>query len=141
MNIRLHPRLAQDCILLGRFRLCLLLLMNDARYPWFILVPDREAISEIYQLSPRDQATLQEESSHLAECLATLFAADKMNIASLGNVVPQLHIHHIVRYTHDPAWPGPVWGKRPPVPYGDATITDIRRRLAEHLEMGYTLHI
>ncbi len=138
MTVQLHPRLAQDCILLGRFPLSLLLLMNDARYPWFILVPDRERITEIYQLSPEDQARLQQESCHLAERLATLFSAHKMNIAALGNVVPQLHVHHIVRYTHDPAWPGPVWGKLPATPYADEAVENLRRQAQEILEMGYT---
>jgi diadenosine tetraphosphate (Ap4A) HIT family hydrolase len=81
----------------GRFSLCHLLLMNDANYPWFILVPDRQNISEIFQLSPVDRQLLTEESSCLAESLAQTFAADKINIAALGNMVPQLHIHHIVR--------------------------------------------
>lgn len=113
----LHPQLQKDCICIGRFELCRLLLMQDANYPWFILVPDREGISEIYQLSQNDQAQLLHESSYLAEVIANAFEADKINIAALGNVVPQLHVHHIVRYRGDPAWPAPVWGKVPAKPY------------------------
>ena len=124
---QLHPTLAEDCISLGRFTLCRLLLMNDASYPWFILVPEREGVEEIYQLSGQDQALLIQESSHLARRLAKIYSADKMNVAALGNLVPQLHIHHIVRYRSDRAWPQPVWGKAPPTPYQPAQLEDVRR--------------
>lgn len=113
----LHSQLQQDCIVLGRFRLCHLLLVNDSHYPWFILVPDREAITEIHQLSRSDQHDLIEESCALSSLLQQHFHADKLNIAALGNVVPQLHIHHIVRYKTDPAWPAPIWGKAAALPY------------------------
>ena len=113
----LHPQLRKDCLLIGRFTLCYLLLMQDANYPWFILVPDREGIREIYELSEADQVQLLRESSQLSALLATRFRADKLNIAALGNVVPQLHVHHIVRYRDDPAWPAPVWGRVPARPY------------------------
>jgi diadenosine tetraphosphate (Ap4A) HIT family hydrolase len=129
----LHPQLQADCIPLGRFPLCRLLLLNDANYPWFILAPEREAVSEIYQLSAEDQQQLMRESSHLAQRLAEKFKADKMNIAALGNVVPQLHLHHIVRYRHDPAWPAPVWGKVPPQPYGAEAVAALKQTLAEIL--------
>lgn len=94
--------------------------MNDAHWPWFILLPDRPDITEIYQLSVPDQQRLMAESSMVSRLLATAFRADKINIAALGNVVPQLHIHHIVRHRNDPAWPAPVWGSRPPLSYTDA---------------------
>ena len=126
----LHPQLQADCIPLGRFPLCQLLLLNDANYPWFILVPEREDISEIYQLSAEDQQQLMRESSQLAQRLTERFKADKMNIAALGNVVPQLHLHHIVRYRHDPAWPAPIWGKIPPRPYGAAAVAALKQTLA-----------
>lgn len=105
--------------------------MRDANYPWFILVPDRENITEIYQLTPQDQQQLMQESSYLAQSLVQAFGADKINIAALGNVVPQLHIHHIVRYRHDPAWPAPVWGKLPLKPYSDNQVTDVINRLKQ----------
>lgn len=124
MTFQLHPRLEQDCITIGRFELCLLLMMNDNQYPWFILVPEREDLQEIYQLSKAERKLLTEESSHLAENLAVLYKADKMNIAAIGNRVPQLHIHHIVRYRTDKAWPAPVWGKFDAVPYTERQITD-----------------
>ena len=96
---------------MGRFPLCQLLLLQDAHYPWFVLVPDRDGISEIYQLSDVDQQQLLRESTLLSRALVAAFAPDKLNIAALGNVVPQLHVHHVVRYTDDVAWPAPVWGK------------------------------
>lgn len=116
----LHPQLAQDCIPISRLKLSRVLLMNDANYPWCILVPERPNITEIYQLSQPERCQLGEESAFLAEAMAQAFAADKMNVASLGNSVPQLHVHHIVRRTNDPAWPGPVWGKLPAKPYTEA---------------------
>jgi len=98
MSFQLHPRLAEDCISIGQFELCRLLMMNDSQYPWFILVPERPELQEIYQLNKAERALLTEESSYLAESLAKLYKADKMNIAAIGNLVPQLHIHHVVRY-------------------------------------------
>jgi len=106
----LHPQLQRDCLLLGRFPLCHLLLMRDANHPWFILAPERDGITELYQLEPADQQQLMRESCHLSKVLAQQFQAHKMSVAALGNLVPQLHIHHIVRYRHDAAWPAPVWG-------------------------------
>jgi len=111
MSFALHPALKKDCIELGQLKLCRVLLMNDSQFPWLILVPERENISEIYQLSAADQQLLMHESSYIAEQLAALYHADKMNIAALGNMVPQLHIHHVVRYKIDKAWPAPIWGK------------------------------
>lgn len=113
----LHPTLANDCFILGNFPLSQLLMMNDNQYPWFILVPQRDNIKEVYQLSEEDQQQLNKESCHLAKVLADAFKADKINVAALGNVVPQLHIHHIVRHTLDSAWPMPVWGQHAPIPY------------------------
>ena len=125
----LDPRLCQDTIVLGRFPLSLLLLMNDSTYPWLILVPQRPGIREIFELAPDDQLQLLRESSHLAEALATHFRPDKLNIAALGNVVPQLHLHHVVRFCTDPAWPAPVWGKTPAVPYRQSGLAAFRERL------------
>lgn len=131
LPVTLHPQLEKDCLALGRFPLSRLLLMLDANYPWFILVPDCEAITEVYQLAEADRQQLTRESSALAAALAGAFAADKLNIAALGNVVPQLHIHHIVRYRSDPAWPAPVWGRVPPRPYTDAERAAVVTKLRE----------
>ena len=87
------------------------------------------AITEIYQLSEQDQQVLQQESSLLAKKLASLFNADKMNIAAIGNMVPQLHIHHIVRYKNDIAWPGPVWGKFDAIPYTADQLDKIKGQI------------
>jgi len=122
----LHPQLAADCIELGRFPLCRLLLMNDSHYPWFILVPERDGIREIYQLDDADRARLLRESCLLSEFLMQHYAGDKLNLAALGNQVPQLHLHHIVRYRSDPAWPAPVWGRQPPSAYSPDALDDIR---------------
>ena len=125
----LHPQLAADCLVIGRFPLSHLLLMRDANYPWCILVPDREGVTEIYQLASADQRQLQEESVTLARAMAEGFGADKMNVAALGNLVPQLHLHHIVRYRHDPAWPAPVWGRLPAQPYTDVALAAVLETL------------
>jgi len=129
----IHARLLADCLVIGRFPLCHLLLSRDASYPWFILVPDREGISEIHQLTDADQQRLIRESSQLTQVLEKVFAPDKLNVAALGNVVPQLHLHHIVRYRDDPAWPAPVWGRVTPVPYGESRLAALREQLGAAL--------
>ncbi len=137
MNFQLHTQLQQDCISVGRFELCHLLMMNDSQYPWFILVPEIANVSELYQLNQAQRSLLMEESCYLAENLADLFHADKMNIANIGNMVSQLHIHHIVRYRTDIAWPAPVWGKFTAVPY---TESQIKERISQvKMRMGTNL--
>lgn len=139
MTFQLHPRLQQDCVVVGRFELCQLLMMNDCQYPWFILVPQKTNITEIYQLKKSDRQILIEESSYLAENLAALYRADKMNIAAIGNLVPQLHIHHVVRYQADKAWPAPVWGKFDVAPYTEQQIVENLTRVKEQLA-GYLIN-
>lgn len=126
----LHPRLETDCITIGSFPLCRLLLMNDSNYPWFILVPQRAGIREIFELSEDDQHQLLRESSALSRVISDHFNADKINVAALGNMVPQLHIHHIVRYKSDPAWPAPVWGHAPAKPYSEEEMSELVKTLA-----------
>jgi diadenosine tetraphosphate (Ap4A) HIT family hydrolase len=104
--------------------------MNDASYPWFILVPDRDDLREIHQLQAPDRKQLLDESCLLGEFLMLTFKGDKLNVAALGNQVPQLHLHHIVRYQTDRAWPTPVWGKFPASPYCEETVADIRSKVA-----------
>lgn len=134
----LDQRLHEDCFEVCRVPLSRVLLMNDATYPWFVLVPQREGITEIHALTDEDQLQMIRESSYLSRTLAVIFKADKMNVASLGNVVSQLHIHHIVRYKNDPAWPGPVWGRRPAIPYDenekDRRIGRVRSILYDDIE-------
>lgn len=125
----LHTRLEQDCFHVGDFEVSRLLLMNDSRYPWFVLVPMRVGVTEIFQLSEGDQQQLIRESSRLAERLMASFQPDKLNIAAIGNLVPQLHVHHVVRYTSDSAWPAPVWGRLPALPYASAELDTVLARL------------
>lgn len=134
----LDPRLQQDTLPIGDFPLCRLLLSNDSNYPWFILVPRREDISEIFQLGVADQQQLWQETTALAEMLKDSFDADKLNVAALGNVVSQLHVHVIVRKREDAAWPAPVWGKHPAKPYSAEQIATIRERLRLVLTEDFT---
>lgn len=129
----LDSRLQQDTHVLGDFTLCRLLLSNDSNYPWFILVPRRSNITEVFQLGDGDRLQLWQETNALAATLNTLFAADKINIGALGNVVSQLHMHVIVRYKADVAWPAPVWGRVAAVPYTEQQLVDIRARLKNAL--------
>lgn len=129
----LHPQLAKNTVTLGRFGLCRLLLMNDSNYPWFILVPERENIREIHELNDGDRHQLWDESALLSRALISVFHPDKLNIAALGNQVPQLHVHHIVRYKNDPAWPAPVWGKIPVQLYYSAEIYKLKHALLPKL--------
>jgi len=133
----MDSRLQQDSYVLGDFPLCRLLVSKDANYPWFILVPKRAGVSELFDLSQEDQAQLWKETTYLAEVLKSEFAADKMNVATLGNVVSQMHMHVIVRHKHDAAWPAPVWGKVPAVEYGPGQVEAIRLRLRDLLKSGY----
>lgn len=133
----LDPRLQQDTLVVGDFALCRLLLMNDAQFPWFILVPRREEVSELFQLSSDDQQLLWQETTALAETLKDTFAADKMNVATLGNMVSQLHMHVIVRRREDAAWPAPVWGRLPAQPYNAEQLADVLAKLRMVLGDGF----
>jgi diadenosine tetraphosphate (Ap4A) HIT family hydrolase len=113
----LHPQLAADTFQLTQLPLCEVLLMNDANYPWLVLVPRIGDAVELVDLSDEEQVTLTRELSLSSRALQTLFKPDKLNVAALGNVVPQLHVHVIARFTTDVAWPRPVWGAAPPRPY------------------------
>lgn len=132
MNFQLHTQLAQDTYYLGDFPLCALLLSKDANYPWFILVPRQNNIREAFELTATDYTQLQQESLQLSQALQQGFSADKMNIAALGNMVPQLHLHHIVRYTSDVAWPNPVWGFAEAKAY---SADDLKKRIAKTIEI------
>ncbi|MDX8396801.1 MAG: HIT family protein [Mariprofundaceae bacterium] len=131
----LHAQLEKDCMVVGKLDLCVVLLMPDANYPWLILVPQRENISEIYQLNEQDQQQLMRESSQVSILLTELFKADKINVAALGNMVAQLHIHHIVRYKNDAAWPAPIWGAVPAKRYDEKALQDILDKLSQALRL------
>jgi len=130
---KLHPRLEGDTFLVANLKLCRLLLMNDENYPWYILVPQVDNIQEIFQLSDIDQLQLMKESNALSKFLVKQYAPDKLNIAALGNVVPQLHIHHVVRYETDLAWPAPIWGKHPVKHYSENDVENILVKARESM--------
>ena len=125
----LDSRLKNDTFDFGSFPLCRLLLLNDCSYPWFVLVPQREALQEIYQLSEADRQLFWDESNQLSLWMKHYFNFDKLNIAALGNVVNQLHLHHVGRTIGDPAWPNPVWGHRPAIPYLDKDVESLHRAI------------
>jgi diadenosine tetraphosphate (Ap4A) HIT family hydrolase len=107
--------------------------MNDSQYPWFILVPQRKNITEIHHLPPHEQQQLTIESSWLATAIEQAFQADKINIAALGNMVPQLHVHHIARYKNDIAWPKPIWGLHPAIAYQKDECDIVIQHIKAHL--------
>jgi diadenosine tetraphosphate (Ap4A) HIT family hydrolase len=131
----LDPRLAADTCPIGDLALSRVLLMNDRRYPWVILVPRRPGIRELYELTASDRSALLEESCRVSECLVALFAPEKLNLGALGNLVPQLHLHHVARWRGDPAWPGPVWGHSPAVPYDPAGLAQCLAMLGSCLNL------
>lgn len=124
----LHERLAADTVTVTDWPLCRVLLMNDATYPWLVLVPRRSAVSELHELDTGDRATLIEEIAEASRRLQNLTKAQKMNVAALGNVVPQLHVHIVARFQDDAAWPKPIWGVVPGKAYGE---TELRQRVEE----------
>jgi len=126
---QIDSRLVNDTVKLGESQLNLLLLFNDKRYPWCLLVPKVANATEIFQLSAAQQQQLIIESSQLSKTFAETFAPDKINIGALGNIVSQLHLHHIARYKNDPAWPGPVWGHSPAIAYTADELTTIKEKL------------
>ena len=128
-DFKLHELLVRDCIELIDLPLSKLLLMNDSQYPWFVLVPRVEDVQDIYQMSWDEQQQFLNESSMLSEVLMQLFDGDKMNVAALGNVCPQLHIHHIVRFKDDIAWPKPIWGEFPMKAYSEEEILEIKTKV------------
>ena len=119
----LHPQLAADTVPVGDLALSSVLLMDDARFPWFILVPRRSGATELTDLTQEDAATLMSEMRIATHVMQGLAEPDKINVAALGNIVPQLHVHVVGRFRSDPAWPGPVWGHgaRPSYPAHAAT--------------------
>ncbi|MBY5921780.1 HIT domain-containing protein [Ferrimonas balearica] len=120
----LHPRLDADTLLLGTLPLCEVRLHRDSRYPWLLLIPMRAELTEIHHLNEADQAQLMRESCQLANLMEKTLDPDSMNIAALGNVVPQLHVHHVARFDGDDAWPGPIWGALPTRPYEESELAE-----------------
>ena len=129
----LHPQLAADTFDIGRLELSRVLLMNDSRYPWLILVPEKPDLVELVDLGNTDLSRLTGEIRRASLALRECFSPDKLNVAALGNMVPQLHVHVIARFRNDSAWPRPVWGGPPAPPYPAAAavkrINDLRGAL------------
>ena len=126
----LHARLEADTIPIGDLALSRILLMNDARFPWFVLVPRRAAVSEITDLTEEDSAELMREIRIATRVLLGLSRPDKANVGLLGNLVSQLHIHVVGRFRSDPAWPGPVWGFGVRAPYPHHAASALVERAA-----------
>jgi diadenosine tetraphosphate (Ap4A) HIT family hydrolase len=134
VHFALDPRLEADTHAIGDLPLSQLLLMDDARFPWFILVPRIAGARELIDLDAGDQRTLLGELNLVGRALETLLRPDKLNVAALGNVVPQLHVHLIARFTSDSAWPQPVWCQ------GDRVVYPESARLSRIAELRAALH-
>jgi diadenosine tetraphosphate (Ap4A) HIT family hydrolase len=129
----LHPQLAADTVPVGDLALSRVLLANDANYPWLILVPRRPGLTELIDLEENEQMQLLGEIARTAQALKSVTECEKLNVAALGNVVAQLHVHVIARRHSDACWPKPVWGAVPPIAYApavrDGFIAALRRAL------------
>jgi diadenosine tetraphosphate (Ap4A) HIT family hydrolase len=130
----LHPQLAQDTVPVGDMPLTRVLLANDANYPWLILVPRLPGLVELIDLEENAQVQLLGEVAATARALKALTECDKLNVAALGNQVPQLHVHVIARRRTDAAWPKPVWGVKPPLAYAEGERTALLESLRQHLK-------
>ena len=136
---KLDPQLEADTFLVGMTPLSRILLMNDCRYPWLILVPERPDITEPFELNEGDQRTLLQESMTLGKLMKTVFESQKLNIAALGNQVAQLHVHHLARFRTDVAWPRPVWGVGAAEPYTPDAALERVSSLREALSQQFAL--
>jgi diadenosine tetraphosphate (Ap4A) HIT family hydrolase len=134
----LHPQLARDTINIGDLPLCRALVINDANYPWLLLVPRREGMIELIDLGEVERAQLMTEIARVAHALKDVTQCDKLNIAALGNVVPQLHVHIIARRHGDAAWPRPVWGVVPALAYAPAEIKGFISTIRRKIWLGST---
>jgi len=132
-QFELHPQLERDTASFGDLPLCRVLVINDANFPWLLLVPRRPDIVEITDLNEVEQAQLMTEITRVAHAMKEVTKCDKLNIAALGNMVPQLHVHIIARFRGDAAWPKPVWGAAPPRAYDREElhnfVTPLRRKI------------
>ena len=133
-DFELDPRLDADSLFLTDWPLCRVLRMNDKAYPWLILVPRRTGKRDLIDLSTADQALLLGEIGQASRALKKALKPEKLNVAALGNVVAQLHVHVIGRFTDDPSWPRPIWGVQPPLPFdsdeAEVEVIQWRERLA-----------
>jgi diadenosine tetraphosphate (Ap4A) HIT family hydrolase len=134
-EIALDPRLASDSVAIGMLALCEVRLQDDARFPWLVLVPQREGLAELFELSTTERSIAMEEISQCAAALRAVTQCFKINVGALGNIVRQLHIHIVARNEGDAAWPGPVWGQGARVPYGETERSELVARLRSALAM------
>ncbi len=132
----LDSRLKDDSLPVGQLELCQIRLLNDARWPWLLLVPQRDNLEEIFDLDPKDQQLLASETTQTSRVLKALTGAIKINTGALGNIVRQLHIHVIARYPDDDNWPSPVWGFGQSQSYSGGNSTDFIRQLQSELDIG-----
>ena len=132
----LHPRLEEDTIDIGDLPLSRVLVIKDAHYPWLLLAPRRADVSEIIDLDEVEQAQLMTEISRVARALKEVTKCDKLNIAALGNLVPQLHVHVIARRNGDAAWPRPVWGVMPPLAHDAEEVQNFISALRRRIWLG-----
>ncbi|MBO0346440.1 HIT domain-containing protein [Roseibium limicola] len=132
-SFSMTPRLEGDSLAIADLPLCALRLMKDANYPWVMMVPKRNDMIEITDLSEPDRQQLIREICQVSDALKAVTTCDKLNVGALGNMVPQLHVHVIARFQKDPAWPGPVWGAVPAKPYTDEDADRLIGRLREAL--------
>ena len=131
-NFELHPRLAADCHQLGRMEISQLLLMDNALVPWLILVPDTKK-REVFELDAEQQYLVQQEINALSGFLMARTDVEKINLGTLGNLVPQLHIHVVGRNSNDFCWPDPVWGQKQKTPWAAEAVEEIAQQLASHV--------
>lgn len=132
-GFELNERLRADSALIGNLGLCQLRLMEDSRWPWLILVPQRPDVEEVFDLTPLDQAMLTFETNLVGQALKKSTNATKVNVGALGNIVRQLHVHVIARFENDPNWPGPVWGFGAREPYGADAKKALIKKILESL--------
>lgn len=133
-DVALDERLERDSYPVTELPLCQLRLMDDARYPWLMLIPRRRGASEVFDLDEADQQQLWREASRVGRAFKELLGGDKLNVASLGNMVPQLHVHLVLRRQDDDAWPGPVWGQGEPRRYDMDALAAMRDRVLALVE-------
>lgn len=132
-DFELDERLVRDSGFVTVLGLCQLRILNDSRWPWLLLVPQRSGVTEVFDLTPLDQALLTFETNTVAAALKKITGATKINVGALGNIVRQLHVHVVARFEGDPNWPGPIWGFGQAVPYDESQKQDFLKKLVEAL--------
>lgn len=131
----MDERLQNDTVVVTELPLCRVLLMNDSQFPWLILVPRINNLAELHELDDEQMQQFVTESRLVSKVLEHCFKPHKLNVAALGNVVRQLHIHHVARFQSDVAWPAPIWGRQPAVPYSEATLNERIEQLQSAFSM------